>query len=268
MPRFTTSDDVALSYLDEGSGTPVVLIAGYAAPATTWALTADALVAAGYRAISFDRRSHGDSDSPLYGQRMSRHGKDIEELLAALDLNDAILVGGSMGGSAIWAYLSLFGSERVRAVVTVDQTPKMINTADWASGFYGLTAENSGTFFVNGIPDTGRGRTLESSRPGFARLIERLGGMPELRVANAPETVRLLQDHANQDWRDVVARLDVPFLMVAGSDSQLWPSTHATESVRDNPHGTATIVESSGHAVNFDSPDQFNSVLLDFLRQL
>ena len=80
---------------------------------------------------------------------------------------------GSMGGSTIWAYCDLFGTDRLRAVVTIDQTPKMINDDGWAFGFDGLTRDNIGTFFDHGIPGTGRGKKDRLS--GFAKLISLLG---------------------------------------------------------------------------------------------
>ena len=85
-----------------------------------------------------------------------------------------------------------------------------------------------------------------------------------MRTPNAPETVRLLRDHGLQDWRDVVARLDVPFTMVAGRDSQLWPCSHAQAAVGTNPNGRAVVIEDAGHATNLDQPDAFNEVLLGF----
>ncbi len=73
-----------------------------------------------------------------------------------------------------------------------------------------------------------------------------------------PETLPLLRDHAQQDWRDVLARVDVPFLMMAGRDSQHWPCEHAAASVGSNAHGTALVLEDCGHAMNIDQPDEFN----------
>lgn len=108
MQQFQTSDRVRLSYTDQGDGPPVVLIAGFTAPAATWYFTEQALLDVGYRVIAFDRRNHGASDAPPYGQRLSRHGKDLHELLDWLSLDAAYLVGGSMGASSIWAYFDLF----------------------------------------------------------------------------------------------------------------------------------------------------------------
>jgi non-heme chloroperoxidase len=266
VPTCRTSDGVNLSYVEESHGRPVVLIHGYTAPAAAWALTTDALVSAGYRVIAFDRRSHGESETPVFGQRMARHGRDIGELLEHLGLNDATLVGVSMGGNAIWAYIDQFGTDRVRAIVIVDQTPKMLNSPDWPYGFYGYQPSNAGTFFANGIRPTGRGRDQAKSGPGLARLTERLGGPPGFRDPAAPETIKLLNDHALQDWRDVVERVERPVLMIAGRESQLWPCEHAQAAIASNPFGRAVIIEDSGHTISVDQLDRFHDVLFDFLR--
>jgi pimeloyl-ACP methyl ester carboxylesterase len=266
MPTIRTTDGVALHVTDEGEGPAIVLVAGYTAAATTWGSQARALRAAGLRVIAIDRRSHGLSESPAFGQRIARHGADLNDVLGALDATDAVLVGGSMGASSIWAYCDLFGTGRIRGMVSVDQTPKMVNGDGWEFGFYGLTHANSGTFFDAGIPDTGRGLTQERAMPGVLRAME-LAGPGGIGVVKA-ETAPLLRDHAQQDWRDVVARLDVPVLMVAGRDSQLWPCEHAEAAVAGNPLGRAVVLDDCGHGANFDQPEAFDAALLGFLRDL
>jgi non-heme chloroperoxidase len=268
MSTIVTSDGVTLHYTDDGGGLPVVLIAGFTASAETWELQRRALRSAGYRVLGFDRRSHGSSESPAYGQRMARHGKDIRDFLDAAGLDQVVLVGGSMGASAIWAYYDLFGADRLRGVVTVDQSPKMVNDEVWRFGCYGLTRDNLGTFFEDGVPDTGRGLPVAESVQRIGRLIEALGRVPRMSDARAPETWPLLQDHAEQDWRDVVARLAVPSLFNAGRDSQLWPSEHATAAAATNSRAAALIIDDSGHPVNIDQPDLMNEALLKFLAGL
>jgi pimeloyl-ACP methyl ester carboxylesterase len=81
MPSFVTSDGVSLHYTDTG----------------------------------VDRRSHGRSGAPAYGQRMARHGKDRAEALDAIGLASVVAVGGSMGASTWWSYLDLFGPRAGRA---------------------------------------------------------------------------------------------------------------------------------------------------------
>jgi pimeloyl-ACP methyl ester carboxylesterase len=267
MSTITTSDGVALHYTDEGDGVPVVLIAGFTAPIESWELQRRALLGAGMRVLGLDRRSHGQSESPAYGQRMARHGKDVHDFLAAVGLDDVVLVGGSMGASTIWAYYDLFGAERVRAIVTVDQTPKMVNDETWAHGFYGLTRDNIGTFFADGVPPTGRGLDPIRSAERLAPLLAALDGRPPaMRDSRAPQTRPLLQDHAEQDWRDVVARVSVPNLFIAGRDSQLWPCEHATASAATNKLAEAVVLDDCGHAANIDQPDRVNAAILEFLR--
>lgn len=267
MGTVTTGDGVRLAYTDEGDGPVVLLVAGFTAPATSWALQVPALLGAGYRVVALDRRWHGASDRPAHGHRLARHGADVHEVLEALDLRDVVAVGGSMGASSLWARCDLFGTDRLRGVVSVDQTPRMVNEGGWQHGFYGLTPQNSGTFFDGGIPDTGRGipsdRLMEQLEPLLA-----VAGPEALPQGMSPETLPLLRDHAVQDWRDVVARLDVPVLMVAARESQYWPWEHATASVEGLPDGRAVVLDDCGHAANLHRPEAFNAALLEFLADL
>src|SRR3954453_12993298 len=188
MATITTSDGVRLNYVDEGAGTPVVLIAGFAAPLETWELQRQALRAEGHRAIGLDRRPHGGSDKPAYGQRMSRHGKDVHDVLDVLSLDDVVMVGGSMGASTIWAYCDLFGSDRLRGIVSVDQTPRMVNDQTWAYGFSGLDKSNIGTFFDDAPRHPGRGRRADRMA-GIGRAGPALGDrLPPFADPRAPET--------------------------------------------------------------------------------
>ena len=170
-----------------------------------------------------------------------------------------------MGASTTWAYCDLFGTDRVRGGVSIDQTPKMLNDDGWSAGFYGLTPDNVGVFFADGIPDTGRGLPPPESIQRLGPLLAALGGPPRMRDPRDPLTRPLLQDHAQQDWRDVVRRLSVPSLFIAGRDSQYWPCAHATAAAASNPLATAGILDDCGHAANIDQPEAVDAAILDFL---
>ncbi|MBY6682397.1 alpha/beta hydrolase [Rhodococcus sp. BP-316] len=265
MPTFVTDDDVTLSYLDEGSGPVVVLVAGFGAPATTWVFQQDALVRAGYRVLALDRRGHGDSEAPDHGATMARHGRDLDNFLTAVGVETAVLMGGSMGASTVWSYIRTTGTSRVRGVVSVDQTPKMINDASWPHGFYGLTDATVDGFFAKGIPATGHGPSTFASLLPVAKLILRLRSMPRMVSSETPPMRALLDDHARQDWRADIRAADVPILMIAGRNSQFWPSDHAVVTARDTAQGQVALID-SGHAANMDRPREVNEVVLTFLR--
>jgi len=269
MPEITTSDGVRLTYLDSGdpAGRPVLLVAGFKAPATSWKPQFAALEKAGHRVIAFDRRGHGGSEiGPDEGHTMPRHGADVGEAISALELTDVTVVGQSMGGNSIWALLSAGGGSGIRDIVIVDQTPKMLNSDDWEYGFYDYDASNADTLFATGVPDPGR-YTVGSKGPvRIARLLKGL----DVKAAKAgftPAELALLNDHAKADWRAVISTCPVPALFVAGRESEFWPAEHAAASAALNPLATAIVIEKDGHAAQVEQPAQFNALLLEFLNR-
>ncbi|KQO99947.1 alpha/beta fold hydrolase [Leifsonia sp. Leaf264] len=271
MPTITTTDDVRLHYDESGSpdGRPIVLIAGFKAAATSWIYQRKALGRAGFRVIAFDRRGHGESETPDAGHTMQRHGADVHDLLESLDLHDAVLVGGSMGGNAIWSRTAQFGTDRVSGIVIVDQTPKMLNTEDWPYGFYDYDESTIESMFATGVPDTGRASARSKGVLRIGRLVRAMDvRRTGLKVSFSPGELALLDDHARQDWRAAVATVDVPTLFVAGRESEFWPSEHAPAAAALNPLAASVVIEKDGHAANIEQPVKFNEALLGFLAEL
>lgn len=267
MPDITASDGTRLNYTSSGdpAGRPVVLIAGFKAAASSWRYQVKPLERAGLRVVTFDRRGHGGSEVAAAEHTMDRHGADIHDLLEALDLRDVTLVGQSMGGNAVWALVDRFGTDRVRDIVIVDQTPRMLNGDDWEFGFYDYDASNADTAFATGIPDPGRHPAKTKGLVRIARVLRTMelpkGGAPTFTEAE----LVLLNDHAKRDWRRVVARAEVPVLFVAGAESEFWPSGHAAAAAALNPLADSVVIERDGHAANIEQPAAFNRILLDWL---
>jgi len=267
MASLTAHDGVRLDYTEYGdaTGRPVVLLAGFKALAGSWRYQVKPLAAAGYRVIVVDLRGHGASDRPESGVDMEVRGQDVRDVLETLDLHDAVLVGGSMGGNTIWSYARQCGSSRIRAVVIVDQTPKMLNTEDWHHGFYGFDASNVDMYFATAIPDTGKGTPV--AKRGM-RLVRFLRAMKGVDPKMTPGELALLNDHAKADWRGVIERTDVPVLFVAGADSELWPSSHGAAAAALAPQGRAVVIPKNGHAANMEQPKAFNAAMLGFLAEV
>ncbi|WP_430647147.1 alpha/beta fold hydrolase [Agromyces sp. GXS1127] len=269
MVDLIASDGTRLNYLEYGDpgGRPVVLVAGFKAPATSWRYQVKPLARAGYRVIALDRRGHGKSDPGEGEPTMERHGRDILDLLDGLDLTDATLVGQSMGGNALWALVAERGTERIRDLVIVDQTPCMLNSDDWPNGFYDYVDGNRDSFFAAGIPDPGRFPAKSKGLVRIGRLLTSLdlprGGAPAFTEAE----LALLNDHAKRDWRPVVAACDVPVLFVAGAESELWPADHAAAAAALNPLADSVVIPRDGHAANIEQPLLFNRILLERLQR-
>jgi non-heme chloroperoxidase len=264
MPVITSSDDVALAYLESGdpAGRPVLLVAGFKAPATSWKPQLGPLADAGYRVIALDRRGHGGSEvGPDGGHTMSRHGADIRDAITTLGLRDVTVVGQSMGGNAVWAMLDAGPVPGLRDVVIVDQTPRMLNSADWPFGFYDYDASNADTLFAEGVPDPGRYSLLSKGPVRIARLL-RVFDRKAAAAGFTPAELELLHDHATRDWRPAVAHASVPVLFVAGAESEFWPPDHAPAAASLTPLGSSAIIEKAGHAANIEQPKAFDEILL------
>ncbi|KAA9157923.1 alpha/beta hydrolase [Amycolatopsis acidicola] len=260
-----TSHGLTVDHTEHGpaQGRPLVLLAGFLAPATSWRHQVPALAAAGYRVFAVDLPGHGTAGPQPDGTGMDERADALAEFLSAPGLRGVTLIGGSMGGNTIWAYLSRYSADRLRSIVIVDQTPKMLNTPDWPHGYYGYEPGNAETFFANGIPRTGHGTPVWRRGKRLLRLLQAMGGAPRLPLTAADRA--LLQDHARRDWRETLRDNDIPALFVAGEESELWPCTHAAASAALMPRGRAAIIAKAGHATNVEQPEAFNRGVLSFL---
>ena len=125
------SADIELHYNDHGAGQPVVLIHGYPLSGRAWDRQVPALLAAGYRVITYDRRGFGQSSQPATGYDYDTFAADLAVLLEHLDLRDAVLVGHSMGTGEVTRYLGTYGSERVRRAAIISGIPPyLLQTPD------------------------------------------------------------------------------------------------------------------------------------------
>ncbi|WP_165943884.1 alpha/beta fold hydrolase [Saccharopolyspora karakumensis] len=242
----TTSDDVTIRYDDEGKGRPVVLASGFADQSPTWIFQRDALVNAGYRVIRFDYRLHGRSDAPAHGKRMTRLGLDLGELLTALDLRDAVLVGHSLGVSVSLAYFSIATDawDRISVFVAIDQSPKIVNEQDWQWGVRGITDANvyDAAYFRFAWLNSER----EPEDPEHARKL--LASVTPTFDEFPMETVhRLLIDHFVADWRDVLPRIPVPTWVVTGRHSAFYELDGMRWFPETVQNGRLGIFERSGH---------------------
>src|SRR5208283_172240 len=135
MATITTSDGTGIYYRDWGQGQPFVFSHG-------WPLSGDAfedqmffLASQGYRCVAHDRRGHGRSSQPWQGNDMDTYADDLAEVMEALDLKDAVLVGHSTGGGVVARYIGRHGTKRVAKVVLIGSvTPLVLKTPENPSG--------------------------------------------------------------------------------------------------------------------------------------
>jgi non-heme chloroperoxidase len=129
------STSIDLYYEDHGSGQPVVLIHGYPLNGASWMPQTRALLAAGYRVITYDRRGFGRSSQPSVGYDYDTFAADLDVVLTTLDLSDVLLVGFSMGTGEVGRYTARYGTDRLAKIAFLAPIePFLLQTDDNPAG--------------------------------------------------------------------------------------------------------------------------------------
>jgi pimeloyl-ACP methyl ester carboxylesterase len=261
VSTFTTADGAVIAYRDEGSGRPVVLVHALGCRGAHWAFQRQALLDAGYRVIAVDLRFHGDSAATANGHRVARLGHDVAELVTMLQLDDVMLVGHSMGASALFGTISSIGTSRIAKVVIIDQSPRMVNDRDWPLGLRLVTWDRLEGQLAGVEPWGDQAR--EPAMPDHVG--EMLAEYPFVDHFSGEHSA-LVADHFVADWRDEVVRIDVPTWIATGRHAPGFP-LEAMEWLADNiADARLTVYENSGHCPHWNEPDAFNADLLRFLQ--
>jgi len=255
-----------------GDGRPVVLLHGWPLSGESWAPQVPALESAGYRVVTYDRRGFGRSDKPRTGYDYDTFSDDLEAVLAALDLRDVTLVGFSMGGGEVARYLSRHGADRIRSVVFAAAVPPYLaKTEDnpdgplddeTADGMKQALKDDEDAFyrdFTTGFFSVdGELKVTEADRAEAERLAHQ---------ADHHASLKAMEAWATTDFRGDLSHVTVPTLIIHGDSDATVPlegsgaRTHAAI-----PGSELHVVAGAPHGVNVSHADEFNSVLLDFLR--
>lgn len=132
---FVSSDRVEVPYIDTGEGIPFLWIHGWGGSADHQIPVLRGLSSYGFRGLSFDQRGCGLSTS-IKDIGIDRSAQDAKELLEHLRINDAIMLGYSMGAAVLFSYLDQFGTKNLSKVIIGDMSPKPLNEGDWKLGLY------------------------------------------------------------------------------------------------------------------------------------
>ncbi len=275
MPTVTVgrenSADTEIYYEDHGAGRPVVLIHGYPLSGRAWDKQVPALLEAGYRVITYDRRGFGKSSQPATGYDYDTFTADLNSLLESLNLGDAVLVGHSMGTGEVTRYLSRYGSARVAKGVLVGAIPPYLLQADdnpdgvpqaLFDGFAQAAASDPPAWMKGFLSNFYNADTLLGtlvSEPAFQ------ASWNLAVTASATAAVACIATWAT-DFRDDLARIDVPVLVIHGDADQVLPldktASRLPGLIKD---ARLVVVEGGPHAIPWTHADQVNTALLDFL---
>ena len=262
---------IRIYYEDHGSGPPVVLVHGYALNGHSWEKQEAALLAAGHRVITYDRRGCGASSRPSIGYDFDTLAADLHVLLSRLDLREVVLAGFAMGTGEVARYLAVHGPRRVTAAVLVAPLlPFLLKTHDNPEGidrrvFDGLAAR------------------IAADRPAAMKdfmdrsyNVDLLGGTRVSDQAWQNSFHVALSASANaavgcvtaclEDFRADLASISIPVLVIHGDQDRVLPyevtSRRLPALLKDV---RSTVIAGGPHAIIWTHADEVNQALLDFI---
>ncbi len=268
------SGDIRIYYEDHGAGSPVVLVHGYLADGHSWEKQEAALLAAGYRVITYDRRGGSASSRPAAGYDYDTLAADLNILLEELDLRDAVLAGCGCGTGEVTRYLGTYGQRRVRAAALLAPLPPFQPRS-------AANLDGSGRGFLDEFPGQ-----LTADRPAAVKTyldryynIDLLGGS---RVSDQAwqnsfhAAIRVSAPAAlgcaaawREDFRADLARISVPVLIVQGAqDRVMAPGSAGNRLAVLLADARLVVIPGAPHAIIWTHAAEVNRALLGFLRAL
>jgi non-heme chloroperoxidase len=266
-----STGNIELYYEDHGSGKPVVLIHGYPLSGASWEKQVPPLLNAGYRVITYDRRGFGKSSQPTEGYNYDTFSEDLHKLITELKLRDFTLVGFSMGAGEIARYFGKYGSKGVsKAVIIGGVPPFLLKTADNPEGLdasvfediqKAVTADRYAFFteffknFYNTDLLLGKRISEEVVRASWNIAA---GASATASLACVPTW--------HEDFRQDLARVDVPTLVFHGDDDRIVPFAAAGQRTAKLVKGARLhVVKGGPHCITWTHAEEVNSKLLSFL---
>jgi pimeloyl-ACP methyl ester carboxylesterase len=264
--RFLTVDGSRIRLIDAGEGAAVVFLHGVGASLYTWRKTLEPVAQAGFRVIAFDNRGFGDSDKPSTGYGNADYQRLVIALLDSLRVQDAVLVGHSMGG-AIAGEVAIRHPQRVRGLVLIGaagvgiREPLLFRVARWP--VLGPTI----------LSFRGRGLTARLLKSTYADPSKVTPADVDQYYAPAtdPRYGRALRAVLREfDFSALEGRLDsvqTATLLIWGEQDRWVPPGVGRRFAAQLLRAAFLTVPHAGHSVQEEAPAETNRLLIRFLTQ-
>ncbi len=265
------SDGTYLHVKDMGEGKPVILIHG-------WPLTGDmfeyqtlALLEAGHRVITYDRRGFGQSGHPVSGYDYNRFADDLADIIAALDLEQVSLVGFSMGGGEIARYLRRYDGARINRVALIgavvpylvkdDSNPDGVDATVFEEMKENIREDRFA--FLQTFAKQFYGVGL-ISHPVSSALMDWTFALAIM--ASPKATIDCVDAFGYTDFRGDMTAFTMPTLIIHGTSDAVVPiDVSARAAAKAIPQAVLIEYDGQPHGLFATAPKRLNADLLAFL---
>jgi peroxiredoxin len=237
-----------------------------------WEGQMTALAEAGYRVVAYDRRGFGESGKPAGGYDYDTFASDLNDLMARLDLRDAVLAGFSMGGGEVARYLGRYGADRVSKAMLLGAVPPfLLKTPDNPEGvdkavFDGMldAVKKDRVAFLEGFfPDfynhDPASKEVSADLIPFSKWIA-WGASPL-------GTQQCVVAFGTTDFREDLKKIAVPTLVAHGDSDRIVPLEVSGKRSHEMVKGSRLeVLKGAPHGFAATHAPQLNGLMLDFLR--
>jgi len=274
MTHFLTDDGEKIHLRISGEGPPLILLHGWTSSNEEW-FPFLAELNARHRVYRWDARGHGGhalthADSAT----VDRMARDLKNLIDHYGIANATAVGHSMGALTLWQYLRDYATHGLGKLCLIDQSPKLLTGDDWPHGIYGdfgvdrndrLIAALREDFAEGVLTLTAHGlnkratEKYQQNAPGWQR------SRTALRAQNPQPLIECWQSLTAADYRDVLARIPLPTLLVYGGESNFYHAATAHYVADNIPNAVLRVYEGTDHSPHQWQRERFVRELVEFI---
>lgn len=283
--RFIQTNGIRMHFVEQGKGYPVLFIHGYPELWYSWRAQVPALAQAGFRAIAPDLRGYGETDKPpkIEDYAIKKIVGDIVGLLDALKIKKTVIVGHDWGGIIVWQ-VALMAPERIERVISLN-TPYRGRAQARPIGDYKQPPGGRANYVLHyQEPGLAESEIMPDVRKWLDSTIRRLAKRTEfLTEKELDYYTSAFQKggitgpinyyrNINRNWEttpELAGKqvMQKSLIIMAENDPILIPQS-AEGMEKYVPNLTKKIIKECGHWTQQEQPEQVNSMIIEWLKDL
>lgn len=248
---------ITLAYGDRGTGLPIVFLHAFPLNRTMWAPQEQAL-ASRFRVITVDLRGHGESDAPLWRYTLDQSADDVRALLDHLSIQQAVLVGLSMGGYILFAFYRKY-ADRVQGLILAD-TRAQADTAEGTEGRFQMAqiAYKKGPAAIADlmIPKLLSPATIQT-KPDLVRQVRAM--IEGNQISGIAGDLMAMAERL--DSVPLLSRIGCPTQVIVGDLDLATPPSDARHMADQIPGAHLTVIPGAAHLSNLEQQEAFNQIV-------
>jgi 3-oxoadipate enol-lactonase len=270
--RFPSHDGGTIATLEYGAGPTIVFSHGVTLSNRTWVKQFDALPELGFRVVAFDHRGHGGSEAGSSGHSIDNLADDVRTVLDTMEVREGVIVGHSMGGIAVQAYVTRHpehAAEHLRGIVLLSTLYRVrFSEMRRLQQLLRLVTDRS--------PDLGavlrhRDLGLVLARIGFGTNPQpsHVELTRQMIAACAPDTSRLAtRALLSLDLTEVLPTITLPTLVVCGTSDVITPPGESRRIAELIPGARLELMPKAGHMLMLERAAALDALIVDFAREV